>query len=176
MALVAPFALATSMTAIKSIKSLQVEEKRLSLSAEAEEVGAKKSYSNIEIAATALQAEELSAQAMKHQLDAMNFRIDALKNRHEQELMRSKFSEADKLRQLVELENLKVYEMEKYKIFVAKVVQLEWEIKKRVDPVEIRIREQRRKIDEARLNGSDKIFDAQQRVREVELEMLRENK
>lgn len=163
---------AVEPSASKRLKSLQAEERKLALLADEEEVEARKSYLAIESATSVNQAEEYVDSTIAHQRKSKEHKVSALRKRHEQEEIRSKLGDEDRRRQMVELEKLEVVEVEKLNALIKLAVYRGEDAKKRLDPIQARIREQKRRIDEMRMFSEDRVFDARQRTKEVELETI----
>jgi hypothetical protein len=112
-------------------------------------------------------------EALNHQDKSKEHRLNAMRKHQEQEEIQLKLSDDDRRRQKVELDRLEIVEKEKLNSLIKLAVYKGTEAKQRLDPIQIELRERKRRFEEMRMSSEDRVFEAKQRVREDEIEMIK---
>lgn len=154
------------------ILSDNVRVRSLNVQAESAESRANEEKSNIKTAQTLEDVSSLMDQAIASRFESKRLRLAALAQKQKNESETPGF---DKVlggqAQRLEMSALAESEDSKIATFADSFISLIETTMKRLDTVTKRINESKRKIAEDKLDGQDRVFEAQQALRETELEL-----
>lgn len=150
----------------------RITERTLRLQAEAKDAEADELKNSTKTATSMEELNEILDKAVAAKIEAKNKRLDALAKKQEEESKQPGYNKAEGDLEH-QLQKLALVESENSKInsFATSFVGLLEAAMKRLDDVTKNIDAQKRKIAEDKWQGEDRVFEAQQELRELDLQM-----
>jgi hypothetical protein len=148
------------------VKTLLEREKSFYFQAEAEAIHAEREMRTMVLLSTADVVEIVKSRVLAHAQKSRDLKLRALETRHEKEQIASKLTEADKVRQGVEIDRLKLEEDKKVSFIHEEASRTLARLNRE------RLLNARVKLEQSRLDGQERIFQESGQLRDLRLEKM----